>query len=267
MRILLVEDNPGDARLIRVKLDEYPDFPFDITSTKTLKDALTALDGSQYDVILLDLNLPDSKAKETFERIRSHTFTVPIVVLTGFGEEAMGLEMVQDGAQDYLLKGQIEGHSLARSLRYAVERHTIENALKEEQRDNELYLDIMGHDIHNINWAITTRLEMLMGRDDLPDDVNDHILATLEQSRRIASLLMMVRLSSSLRGGSLPTKKYDMGILLKRAKTLVEYMYPTQDINITITLPDGPVNAHGNWWLLDIMVNLMNNSVRFSRRG
>ncbi len=264
MRILLVEDNPGDARLIRIKLGEYSDFPFEFTRTENLGDALTELDESFFDVVLLDLNLPDTKGKDTFEKLRSHTIGVPVVVLTGYGEETMGQELVQGGAQDYLVKGQIEGHTLARSLRYAVERHTIMEALKEEKKDNELYLDIMSHDIHNLNWAITTRLEIVVGREDVPDNVMEHVLAVLEQTRTIASLLTMVRLRSSLRGGTLPTQQHDMQVLLDRAKELVEYMYPTQDVDIAISLPDGPVEVTGNWWLLDILVNLIDNSVRFS---
>ena len=107
MRILLVEDNPGDARLIRIKLGEYSDFPFEFTRTENLGDALTELDESHYDVVLLDLNLPDSQGLETFRQLRAHEPDLPIVILTASDDQAQGIEAVRHGAQDYLSKKEI----------------------------------------------------------------------------------------------------------------------------------------------------------------
>ena len=264
MRILLVEDNPGDARLIRIKLSEYPDFPFEVSRAETLEATVTELDNSVFDVILLDLNLPDSIGRETYCRVQAHTPDVPIVVLTGFGEEAMGLELVRDGAQDFLVKGQIEGHTLARSLRYAVERSTISSALMAEKDDNELYLDIMSHDIHNLNWAIMTKVEMLMGRTDLPQEVMEYVSSALEQSRAMASLLTMVRIRSTLRGDAPMGEPVDVGTILERAKFLVEHMYLSSGLEIAISMPDGPLDVNGSRWFLDIFVNLVDSSIRFS---
>jgi diguanylate cyclase (GGDEF)-like protein len=122
IRILLVEDNPADARLIKETLFEAGAALFDLTGTGRLSDALKLLSETRYDIVLLDLSLPDSHGLDTFIKTYEHAPEVPIVVLSGLSDETMSVKAVQGGAQDYLVKGQVSSGLLVRSIRYAIER-------------------------------------------------------------------------------------------------------------------------------------------------
>jgi signal transduction histidine kinase len=120
--ILLVEDNPGDARLIQESLREVAGDHFDVETADRLASAVERLRDGDVDAVLLDLALPDSSGRDTFARAKSAAPDVPIIVLTGLGDEALALKMVQEGAQDYLVKVDLSGNVLSRSIRYAIER-------------------------------------------------------------------------------------------------------------------------------------------------
>lgn len=122
-RVLLVEDNPGDARLVREMLADAEDNPFQVHITDTLVGALSALSQGHFDVVLLDLSLPDSNGLETLLAVQRHSADLPIVMLTGLASEAVALAAVKHGAQDYLVKGSLTPESLLRALRYAIVRH------------------------------------------------------------------------------------------------------------------------------------------------
>jgi signal transduction histidine kinase len=131
IRILLVEDSPSDALLLEESLSQDGLGPFQFTRCETLAGALEHLRANAPDVVLLDLNLPDSSGKETFLRARTAAPSAPIVVLTGAADEALGVEAVRNGVQDYLIKGQAYGRQTARAIRYAIERKQAEEALKQ----------------------------------------------------------------------------------------------------------------------------------------
>jgi PAS domain S-box-containing protein len=124
LNVLLVEDNPGDARLIREMLNDVPAARLRLHHADRLAAGLERLDG--VDVVLLDLSLPDSQGLETFRRLRDRAPEMPIVVLTGLADETLAVRAVQEGAQDYLPKGQVDGQLLVRSMRYAIERQRAE---------------------------------------------------------------------------------------------------------------------------------------------
>ncbi|MFB0517359.1 MAG: response regulator [Candidatus Neomarinimicrobiota bacterium] len=142
IKVLLVEDNPGDVRLIRELLKEAVSTEFNVTPAGDLGEALERLGDSELDVILLDLNLPGSEGLETLAKVHNSAPQVPIVVLTGLADEVVGDEAVKRGAQDYLVKGQVEGLLLSKSLRYAIERSRLitelEQARQREIREREL---------------------------------------------------------------------------------------------------------------------------------
>jgi len=124
--VLLVEDNPADARLLREALAEIADSRFEITHCETLAQAHEFLAKNTSDVILSDLGLPDSQGLETIRHIHKAAPGVPVVVLTALNDESFGGQVLQEGAQDYLVKGQIDSRLLWRALRYAMERHRVQ---------------------------------------------------------------------------------------------------------------------------------------------
>ena len=145
LTILLIEDNPGDARLAQEKLKEAKDILCEVEWVEQLSGALERLPRGGIDVILSDLALPDCKGLEILMRLRAQAPQVPIVVLTGTFDEKAGLEAVRVGAQDYLLKDQLDGYALSRAIRYSIERKRTEEALREKMdeldRMNKIMMD------------------------------------------------------------------------------------------------------------------------------
>ena len=130
IKILLVEDNPGDARLIHEILAEAKGTVFDLECADRLTVARERLTDGQIDLVLLDLSLPDSQGLDTFAKIHAHIPDMPIVVLSGLNDETIAVKAVQEGAQDYLVKGQVDSNVLVRSIRYAIERKKAEETIR-----------------------------------------------------------------------------------------------------------------------------------------
>jgi diguanylate cyclase (GGDEF)-like protein len=125
VRVLLVEDNPGDARLIREALRETKGVDFSLEVADTLAAGLERVAASDADIVLLDLSLPDAFGLDTYRRAHFDAPHVPIIVLTGNEDEALAVSAVNEGAQDFLSKRKLDGEVLVRSIRYAIERHRL----------------------------------------------------------------------------------------------------------------------------------------------
>jgi len=143
-RLLLVEDNPGDARLIREMLNEQGSHNTELTHVQCMSEAEQHLAQHAVDFILLDVDLPDAQGLQAVRRAHGAAPHVPLVVLTGLDDESLAAQALQEGAQDYLIKGQIDTRGLLRALRYAVERKTMEEALFVEKERAQVTLNCMG---------------------------------------------------------------------------------------------------------------------------
>jgi two-component system, cell cycle sensor histidine kinase and response regulator CckA len=136
IKILLVEDNPGDVLLLQETLADITHFELELVNVDRLAQALNRLQSETFDVILLDLLLPDSEGLDTFVQIYNRVPLMPIVVLTGIADETLALRAMQAGAQDYLVKGKTSGSELLmRSIRYAIERKRNESALHQREQE------------------------------------------------------------------------------------------------------------------------------------
>jgi len=140
MHILLVEDNPGDARLVREMLDEEGSDGFALTVVPTVQAALRHLHqrGQPTDAILLDLSLPDESGLSTVQRIVAGSGDAVVVVMTGAGDEDLGMAAMEAGAQDYLVKGQVDSRLLRRALRFAMSRQSLRQQLQDWSHKDEL---------------------------------------------------------------------------------------------------------------------------------
>ena len=143
VKVLLVEDNPSDVRLISELLSEYREQFRIERQVKRLAQAEEAVEKAEVDLVLLDLSLPDSQGFETFERLLSHGRNLPILVLSGVDDESLALRMVHAGAQDYLVKGKFDAALLARAMRYAIERGAAERELAQEKNLLRALLETM----------------------------------------------------------------------------------------------------------------------------
>jgi signal transduction histidine kinase len=131
LRVLVVEDNPGDSRLIRELLAQAATFRAECAFADRLAAALEELARQTFDIVLMDLSLPDSQGFETFRAVGAKARHIPVLVLTGHNDTDMALEAVRQGAQDYFVKGQIDAALLEHGIRYAIERHRIQQELRD----------------------------------------------------------------------------------------------------------------------------------------
>lgn len=123
LRILLIEDSEGDTRLLEEELTDAGLTAFQVTYADRLSQAILAQEPASFDVVLLDLSLPDSKGLETVRRAVAGLKDVPILVLTTLDDETLAMKAIAAGAQDYLIKGEAEGHEIVRAVRRAMARH------------------------------------------------------------------------------------------------------------------------------------------------
>jgi PAS domain S-box-containing protein len=142
--LLLVEDDPGFARLLREMFKEQGSSETDVTHAESMLEAESQLMERAFDIILLDPGLPDSQGIDSVRRAHAAAPRVPLVVLTGRDDESLALLALQEGAQDYLIKGQIDTRGLLRFLRYAVERNAMEDALFVAQERAQVTLNSIG---------------------------------------------------------------------------------------------------------------------------
>jgi PAS domain S-box-containing protein len=140
VHVLLVEDNPGYTRLILEMLRDATHFPCHLRSVDRLDASLACLDQGGVDVVLLDLMLPDSSGFDTFARVHAHASQAPILVLSNLDDEALAIQSLRQGAQDYLVKAQVDSALLVRAIRYAIERKRIEEELYRSREKMESLL-------------------------------------------------------------------------------------------------------------------------------
>jgi two-component system sensor histidine kinase UhpB len=150
VRIILVEDNPGDALIIQEMLREIYDNHFDLHSFQRVDEGLKHLN-ENFDIMLLDLNLPDSQGIETFNTMNKHAPELPIIILTGLVDEELAINIVSEGAQDYLVKGQIDKQLLSRSIKYSIERKHIEIDLRKSEEKYRLMVEKIESGLFLIN--------------------------------------------------------------------------------------------------------------------
>lgn len=195
--ILLIEDNPGDARLVERRLSRSTylllDADVGVTHVRTLDEALDLLETRDFDAILLDLGLPKSQGEQTLKRMSHVVRRVPVIVLTGLDDPHTAAHAVRLGAQDYLHKDRLDGDDIARTLRYAIERHHVQRELQtrmtELDRANTMGLLAAGvaHEINNPMAYVVSNIEYALtllkkgpAVDSLPEPMASNILEILD---------------------------------------------------------------------------------------
>ena len=198
-RVLLIEDNPGDARLIKEMLRDARRNSFQLEHTDNLTLGLERLKKVSIDVVLLDLSLPDSRGIDTFTSLYAKATDLPVILLTGLvDDEVIAVQAIKEGAQDYLLKGQIDSILLERSISYAIERHRILEELKTanqkilEQEKLSVLMEMAGATAHELNQplaVIIAKIDMILAKADKQDPHFPQVNQILEQCMKMAELV------------------------------------------------------------------------------
>jgi len=172
LRLLLVEDNPGDAKLFEHHLTtsrsgSFP--PATVSHVDALDAAIDALGAEDYDLVLLDLGLPSSSGLDTLDRFNEaiedsdELDPTPVIVLTGLKDDAASVEAIERGAQDYLVKDNVDESVLHRSIRYALERHAQQQELRRQNERLERFANVVSHDLRNPLSVAQGHIEMIDG--------------------------------------------------------------------------------------------------------
>jgi signal transduction histidine kinase len=273
VRILLIEDNPGDARLIREMLTEVTHAaPPQLSRADRLAAGIAALAKDGADVVLLDLSLPDASGIDTFRRLQAKAPELPIVVLSGLDDESVAIRAVQGGAQDYLVKGHVDGPTLLRSVRYAIERKRLEADRRELERQRDEFFAGVSHDLRTPVAAIKASIEAVLANEpaDLPPALHRLLvnidLATDELARLVNDLLDLARLEAGRI--DLRLVEFDLREIAQRAVQGIEPLAEQRGQRMTFDMPDQPLLARIDpERLTRALANLLANAQAYGRAG
>jgi signal transduction histidine kinase len=261
--LLIIEDNPGDARLLREMLRENGAWLSGLIMAKTMAEAIECLAEHPVDIILLDLGLPDVEGLAAIRRARTAAPGVPLVVLTGMDDEALAAQSLQEGAQDYLIKGQIESRGLLRALRYATERKRLER-LKDE------FVSTVSHELRTPLTSIAGSLGLLMGtvKAELSKPAARLLKIAHGNSERLVRLVNDILDIEKLASGrvSFDLKKIDIGPLVQQAVEAINDLAKDLGVNVRV-VTSGEATAYvraDSDRFVQVMTNLLSNALKFT---
>ncbi|MBP7792468.1 MAG: response regulator [Candidatus Goldbacteria bacterium] len=226
IKVLLIEDNPGDVRLIWEILSEVRDSPFYLNVADTLLKGLQEIEKSKPDVILLDLTLPDSNGIYTLNRVRDKVKDIPIVVITGYDDEIIAIQSLKEGAQDYLVKGRTDADLLKRALLYAMERNRLLLEIDKKDKIRKDFITMVLHEIIIPTSIIKTAMWMCDKKEIIAkEDAKKIMDIVLGNTSKIFNFLDDLINVAELESGTflIAKKQTDLNDLLKKT---IKDIYP-----------------------------------------
>jgi len=280
LTVLLVEDNPDDARLVQKFLANGANGRFVVEWVDRCQAGRERLSKGGIDVVLSDLKLPDSVGLDTFRALHTHAPDVPIVLLTGtYAEEQLAIQALHEGAQDYLLKGQVDGKFLSRALRYAVERKRMEETLRLASEDltrlsglKDEFLSTVSHELRTP--LAITREGISLVLDGVPGKINDkqHKVLTTAQHNidRLARLINELLDMSKLEAGKveLHRDRIDLAELLTHVTSAFEPKARAKDLVVKVDAPHAGLAVYADAdKITQVLTNLLSNALQFTTQG
>ncbi len=270
--VLLIEDNAGDADLVRLRLVEGKS-AVSVNCVNRLSDGLASLTRETPSVVLLDLNLPDSRGAETFRRVMEHSPNVPVVVLSGQDDEALAVKAVHQGVQDYLLKGDISSKHLERAIRYAVERQGLLRALEITQKQQlefkNQFLSHVSHELRTpltcIHQYVTLLLDGLAG--PVAPDQSDHLKTVLKSVNQLHAMIRDLLEATRAESGKMRVEPRCVSLqdLVQQAVAMLRPTADEKRIGLEIGLDRRLPLAHADPdRVLEVLINLLDNAIKFT---
>ena len=263
-KVLLVEDNPGDARLLREMFHEDGSLEFDLACVGFMSEAESYLAARTVDIILLDLGLPDTQGQAAIRRARIAAPDIPLVVLTGMDDEALAGQSLQEGAQDYLIKGQIDTRGLLRALRYAGERKRLER-MKDE------FVSTVSHELRTPLTSIAGSLGLLMGNDAVGLSKSAARLLEIAHtnSARLVRLVNDILDVEKLESGRVvfDLKKTKLMPLIEQTVDAISGYAEGHGVKVRIEAATATDDVRADTdRLAQVLTNLLSNAIKFSPR-
>jgi signal transduction histidine kinase len=270
-RVLLIEDNPGDADLVRLRLVERK-FKVDVDYVQRLSDGLLSLE-QRPAVVLLDLNLPDSQGAETFRKVLEKAPGVPIVILSGQEDEALAIKALHQGVQDYLVKGAITGGELDRAMRHAIERQALLRSL-DMSRNQQLefkdqFLSHVSHELRTpltcIHQYVSLLLDGIAG--DLNPEQHGHMTTILKSVNQLGAMVHDLLEASRAEGGKIRIERRCvsidgvMAVAVNMMRAIAKEKHVALEVNADRDIPF----VHGDPdRILEVLINLIDNAIKFT---
>jgi len=274
IRALLIEDNPADARLIREMLRDAgsAQAEVELAHADRLSPGLERLSQHDVDVVLLDLSLPDSHGFDTFTTVHTQAPDVAIVVLSGLDDETLAVRAVQEGAQDYLVKGQVDGGAILRSMRYAIERQRLESVRRDLERQRDEFFSSVSHDLRTPVAAIKAAIGVVLANmpAEMPPPLQ-HLLSNVdlaadELTGLIEDLLEMARLQAGR--VELWRTSVDLRDVIARAARTLEPLMQARGQHVLFSPPAEAVRASVDAErLARVLRNLLGNAQKYGREN
>jgi signal transduction histidine kinase len=259
--VLLVEDNLGDARLLREMLNDQGSDDTELTHVASMSEAEKYLAEHSVDIILLDLGLPDAQGLGAVQRARSAAPDVTLVVLTGLDDESLAAQAMQEGAQDYLIKGQIETRALLRALRYAIERKRL-SQLQDE------FVSTVSHELRTPLTSISGSLGLLVGKaaGDLPATAARLLAIAYTNSQRLVRLVNDILDIEKMESGQVifNFKRIEVRSLVEQAIEANREFAKGYGIRFRFDESSTHEVRADSDRLMQVVTNLLSNAVKFS---
>jgi len=277
--ILLVEDQPADAQLVEELLTAESSARFSFSYVKWLKDAITSLGRVHPDIVLLDLSLPDACGLETVAAVQKAAPRIPIVVLSGMENEELAIQAVHRGAQDYILKGSVDGHLLLRSIRYAIERKRLTESLIEQNeqlkaldRMKSEFVSVVTHELRTPVTAIQLALKLLEDgiKTNLGVQQQEDLQMLHRNVQRLTTLINDVLDFSRIESGRLQIelRETDLCALLHEAANSLEAQARARKCTLTVKVPEETLLARCDQdKIMQVLVNLLHNAIKHNAEG
>ena len=260
--VLLVEDNDDDAFLIEKKIDQGVDSAFvddiELTRVKSLAAAIETCETESFDAVFLDLGLPDSRGLETIERFTAQEFDLPVVVLTGLQDDRASIEAIQQGAQDYLIKGESTAETIIRAMRHAIERKENQRQIHRQRDQIEFFNSILRHDMLNGMQIIRLTAQGLEPR--LDGEEADDIQTIVNWSDNIVELTEKIKdILDAVTSGE-QAELHPIRVQSVVARQIEEIEAMRDGVTVDIEIPY-EIEVHANDLFADVIRNLLTNAV------
>ncbi len=280
VKILLIEDNPGDARLVEILLEESDFLDCKIINKQSLTEGIEALNEEDFDIVLLDLTLPDSRGFDTLQRLIQAHPDVNVIVMTGLSDKVLGLNAVKVGAQDFLMKGGFDSDLLAKTLRYAIERKGVLTKLAESQRAREVaeesarmkenFIASISHEMRTPMNAIYG-MSNLLAQTNLNEEQRSYIDSVKQSSEILLGVINDILEVSTLQNSKMDfeLKDFDLSELMSNLVNVMQYKKNEKPLDFLLTIdPSVPRFIKGDKLRLNqILFNIVGNAVKFTDAG